>query len=204
MTMRDPRSQAMVLALGLALVACRKADEIPKRIASGSARPAESAPEPPLLDPSERETLALMRIAESYRAPELLRIAESERPEHTTALLALAHAEDVELVTARLSELALDRRRVDRLEVLSVLRDVAYRRPRDRERLAPEGLATCLANLRRLAADTKDEPELRALAETIRNAYVRNGLAPPTPSAAASVSSTEPTTTAPSSRPSAD
>jgi hypothetical protein len=151
----------------------------------------------PAFDANIREPLALMRIAESHRVGELIAMAEGGGAERTAALLALAYADDVELVLARLSLLALDPKRDDRETVLAVLRDVAYRRPRDRERLAPESLAACIANLRRLAADTKEAPELRALAETSVTAFERNGLVAKPAAASASAPKIEASSSVP-------
>ena len=131
------------------------------------------------IDPWAREPLALSRICEAHRATELFSLAVSDRPGHTTALLALAYAEDVEVVLGGLAGLSRERRRTDRLDVLGVIRIVANRRPSRTERLAPESLAACVATLRELAGDTAEDAALRAVAQSALNGFVRNGVAPP-------------------------
>lgn len=133
------------------------------------------------IDPDAREPLELTRIAESVRATALLNLVESRRPERTAALLALAHAEDAELVVGRLAELAQDPKRDDRVTLLTVIRDVAYRRPPSSERLDPGSVARCVTVLRALARDESEDEPLRALAATAVNAFVRNELAAPDP-----------------------
>ncbi|MBM4377130.1 MAG: hypothetical protein FJ095_18780 [Deltaproteobacteria bacterium] len=180
--MAERRTVAALALVALAAPGCRTSGERATPLASAGSTSAASSGTPSALDPKAREKLELMRIAETRRGTELAVLAESDAPERTTALLALAYADDVELVLERISLIALDRRRPDRLEALEVLRDVAYRRPRDRERLAPESLAGCIVNLRRLAADERDEMPLRALATATVNAYVRGGYAASAPS----------------------
>ncbi|MBM4360374.1 MAG: hypothetical protein FJ096_19885 [Deltaproteobacteria bacterium] len=174
----------MLLVVGCDGAARRRDSDTALASASASGTPDST------LDPRARDPLVLMRLAEDHRAPELLAMVEGQGAKHTAALLALAYADDAELVLARLSLLALDPKREDRVAVLTVLRDIAYRRPRDRERLAPESLAACIANLRALAANESESPERRALAETTVNAFDRNGLVPPlaAPSTTASAS----------------
>jgi len=192
--MAERRTVVALALVALSAPGCRRSSDRPTPLASRGSASGPTSESLAALDATAREKLELMRIAETRRATDLAEVAESDAPERTTALLALAYADDVELVVERLSLIALDRRRPDRHEALEVLRDVAYRRPRDRERLAPESLAGCIANLRRLATDEREEVPLRALATAAVNAYVRSGYAA---SALSSSSAASPMTNAP-------
>jgi hypothetical protein len=114
-----------------------------------------------------------MRIAESHRPAALFALVEARRPEGTAALLALAHADDVDLVLGRMAALGADRERADRAEILTVLRDVSYRRPTTKEPVDPTSIAACLASLTRIAQDATDEPALRAIAASALHGFAR-------------------------------
>jgi hypothetical protein len=195
--------------LAAVLVVCAACDPLPMRRAHPSVRASatarasasaalSAAPGPPI-DPEARDPLDLMRIAESHRAAELFGIAESRLPERTAALLSLRYADDVELVLGRLAELAADRRRDDRRDLLAVLRDVAYRRRDAREPLDPDSLAKCIAALDGIARDAKDDSAVRALATSALHGFARAGVV-----AEAAIATLEPSAgPAPSPAPSA-
>lgn len=199
-------SRTLTIACVLAALTSCKRDLESSRgggAGSGTGADAQAETQPTLLDPNTRDPLELMQVAETFRAKELLALAESDDPKHTAALLALTYSDDVELALGRLSEMALDAKRNDRETVLTVLRDIAYRRPNDRERLAPESLAACISNLRRLADDEREEAVLRALAGSSVNAFARNSLVRPLPAASSvpSVPSLSSATAAPTTSP---
>lgn len=169
----------------------------------GEAR-SDLAPSPnwvPFIDPAVREPLALAKIAQTQRAPALLGLAESGRAEHTTALLALAYSEDVEVVLGGLSELALDRQRTDRAAVLAVLRAVSNQRPSRGERLAAESLVVCLVNLRKLMSDPTEDPGIRTEAENALRGFERNGFANRSTPGSDPTAPTAPTASGPSQEP---
>jgi hypothetical protein len=151
---------------------------VPTASASASALPSASASAAPIqLDPDTRDPLQLMRVAEMHRAKRLLAVCEARDKACGTALLALAYADDVELVLSRLGDLAGDKSRDDRAAIVTLLREVAYRKPSTREPLDPENVGRCIAALRRLAADDKEDEALRGLATSALFGFARAGRA---------------------------
>ena len=167
---------ARVLAIGL-ICACGP-ERPPARPAPTATAPAESAPRFELAGvPAEADPIELRRTADREGA---LGLMARVRQGDATALAALPHAEDAELVLGELCALAMRAKGATLGAVLGAVHGVATRLPPDRERLAPETFARCMQRLWAIEADGSVSPHERDLAASARQALAEQ-LAPEGP-----------------------